>query len=443
MEWFLEKANTLVIHYFHKLYGLVSAGFLLGIVSLFVYGLLPNGRVRFLWYLYCILGVELFIVVFWLFYKYYYPKRSKNRLGVAVAVYVESLEDNRYFKKDFLTPFKTKIIELGLPFDVLVIRNHQSEKVENVEDARKVLKKTKAHFCIWGSIKKRKNGKEGDKYLFSLRGIVVHQPILEVQKVLLIKEFTALLPNTIAFEEGFQFELFDLRANQAVAALDYITGRAALLSGDFNIAINLHEALFLAMQGGQQFQVSKDTLKKLLALEYDLKANFELFNNKPCEQSITKSLQYDQNNYGALLKKAVLEFNSGTGDAKLALKTIKQAKINANKTYNWLYSETFLHLWLEEYPEAIKCCDKLKEKNYVGEEVTIKEVIDFNENLLKKIQRPQLYYWLGFVSYVKDNNYSRADQYFQNFLDKADDSMKDLKIRAKSYLSNIKKEIKY
>ena len=445
-SWFIKKIYETTTRHFHKWYGLVSAFLLLIIISLIVFRLIPTGEIPFIKYGIGVSILGAIILVGWTFYVWKYPKRSRTRLGVAIAVQVEDLEVYKFFQKDFLPPFKSKIYELNLPFDVLVLKNHQSEKVETTEDARKVLKKTRAHFCIWGSIKKRKNAPVGDKYLFSLRGIVVHKPIQEVQKVLLRKEFNQLLPNTVIFEEHLQFEVFEFRANQTVAALDYITGRAALLSGDFNTAIRLHESLFNAIQSGQQYPISKETLKNLLSLEYDQKASFEFFNPSAGNayiESVKKSLQYNQNNYGALLKRAIIEFNGGNGNAQTALNTIKEAKNRAGGVYHWLYSKAFLHFWLEQYNDALQSCDKLKEKSYGGEEITVQEVIKFNEDLLKKHDKPQLYYWLGFVSIVKNKNLSLADKYFQEFVTKADNSMSDLKIRAESYLGTIKKEIGY
>src|SRR4030042_4372914 len=304
-SWFIKKIYDLATHHFHKWYGLVSALLLLVVVSLLVYRLIPTGEVPFIKYGIGVIILGAVTLLGWAFHVWKYPKRSRTRLGVAISIQVEDLEVYKFLQKDFLVPFKNKITELNLPFDFLVLKNHHAEKVETLEDARKVLKKTRAHFCIWGSINKRKNAPAGEKYLFSLRGIVVHKPIQEVQKVLLRKEFDALLPNTLVFEEHLQFEIFEFRANQAVAALDYITGRAALLSGDFNTAIRLHESLFNAVQSGQQYPISKEALKNLLSLEYDQKASFEFFNpnaGNAYVERVRKSLQYNQNNYGALLK---------------------------------------------------------------------------------------------------------------------------------------------
>jgi len=446
-SWFIKKIYDLATRHFHKWYGLVSALLLLVVVSLLVYRLIPTGEVSFIKYGIGAIILGAVILLGWAFHVWKYPKRSRTRLGVAIAIQVEDLDVYKFLQKDFLAPFKNKITELNLPFDVLVLKNHLAEKVETAEDARRVLKKTRAHFCIWGSIKKRKNASAGEKYLFSLRGIVVHKPIQEVKKVLLRKEFDALLPNTLVFEEHLQFEVFEFRANQAVAALDYITGRAALLSGDFNTAIRLHESLFNAVQSGQQYPISKETLKNLLSLEYDQKASFEFFNPNAGSayiESVRKSLQYNQYNYGALLKRAIVEFDGGSGNPQTALNTIEEARQRApSGAYHWLYSKAFLHFWMEQYEDAIQSCEKLKEKSYGGEEITVQEVTKFNEDLLKKFDKPQLYYWLGFVSVVKSKNISLADKYFQNFIEKANESMSDLKTRAESYLSGIKKEIGY
>ena len=343
-DWMAKKTFDIATNRFHKWYGVICAVILVWIVALSIYRFIPTGEVPFTYYVIGILAISLAVFTSWAFYVFHYPKRSKERLGVAVAIHVEKLEDSIFFKKDFLIPFKSKISDLNLPFDILVLKNHQSEKVETVEDARRILKKTRAHFCIWGSIKKRKNAPACEKYLFSLRGVVIHKPIQEVQKVLLRKEFNALLPNTMIFEEHLQFEVFEFRANQAVAALDYITGRAAFLSGDFNTAIHLHESLFQAIQSGQSYPISKEILKNLLSLEYDQKAGFEFFNSSDRSayiESVKKSLQYNQNNYGALLKRAIIEFDNGNGNAQTALKTIKEAKKHASGGYHWLYRRHF------------------------------------------------------------------------------------------------------
>jgi tetratricopeptide (TPR) repeat protein len=438
MNWIIQKLHEIAQKYFHKCYGLVAATLLLIIIALLIYNLIPDGQFPFSYYIHVIFFIEIILFGLWIFYGYDYPLRRGKKLGFVVAISVEDSSDNKYLKNDFIKPLENKIKELHLPFSALILKNHQAERINDTEAARKILRKTRSQFCIWGSIKKRKNNPEGQKYVFLIRGIVIHKPIREVQQILLKSEFDALLKNKIAFEENLQFEEFEFRSNQVFVALDYITGRAALLSGDFDTAINLHLPLYEAIESGQNYNINKDVIKKLLSIEYDFKASYGLdFNN-----SVKKSLEFDKNNYGALLKKAIIEFDEGKGSTEEALKIIEIAKEYSNGEYQWLYSKSFLLFWLEDYLNAIKCCDKLKEKSYEGEDVTMKEVIIFNENLLKKFNKPQLYYWLGFVA-TKNKRDSLADSYFQRFIELADPSMEELTLRARSYLANIKKEIGY
>lgn len=427
---------------FHKWYGLLSALLLATVILLGLYKLFPEGDISSN-YLYTTIGATcLAIFVGWLIHVFRYPKRSKKRLGLVVAVRSDNVEDAKYLREDFLLPFKRRVKELDLPFDVLDLKDHLSEQINTVDDARKVLKKTNAHFCLFGSVKRRKNGREGKKYIFTLTGVVVHKPISEAKKILLRKEFDSLLPHNLIFEEGIQFDAFDFRVNQAVATVDYITGRAALLSGDFGVAIQLHESLLASLEAGAQYPIDKKSLEKILAIAYEEKANFEAYNGQDFSQSIDRALRYNQNSYGSLLKKAIQQFNGGNGDPQAALQTIKTAEKNASG-YHWLYSEAFLHFWMGNYKKALYCCKKLTKKSYSGEEVTIKEVLRFNEHLVTLHDVPQLHYWLGYLYYIKDKNPSASDPHFQKFIDDADDAMPDLVTEANTYLQEIRNKIGY
>lgn len=427
---------------FYKWYGLLSALLLAIVILLGLHKLFPEGDIPNK-YLYGTIGLAcLAICVSWLIHVFRYPKRSKKRLGLVVAVRSDNIEDAKYLREDFLLPFKQRVKDLNLPFDVLDLKDHLSEKVITIDDARKVLKKTNAHFCLFGSVKKRKNGREGKKYIFMLTGVVVHKPISEAKKVLLRKEFDSLLPHNLIFEEGIQFDAFDFRVNQAVATVDYITGRAALLSGDYGVAIQLHESLLTSLENGANYPISKKSLEQILAIAYEEKANFEAYNGQDFSQSIDRALRYNQNSYGSLLKKAIQQFNNGNGDPRAALQTIKTAERNASG-YHWLYSETFLHFWMGDYKKALYCCKKLTKKSYPGEEVTVKEALGFNEYLVTLHNKPQLHYWLGYLYHIKDKNPAEADTHFQKFIDAADDAMKDLVVEANICLQEIRNKIGY
>lgn len=378
----------------------------------------------------------------WYRHTYYIRRRKKDKIGLIFAVFSEESADEKLFINDFVNPFKNKVVEMNLPFDIIQLKKHHAEKIKNMNDASEYLKKTNSQFCLYGCVKKRKKTDTGNQFIFSLNGVVVHRPVQEISKILLQREFSEILPNELAIEESMQFQGFQFRTEQAVVALDYITGRAALLSGDSKTAIELHEKL-LADNSLSKI-VNSNTLKTLLSIEYDCEAanNMISGNTLQFKNNINKSLRLNHTNYGALLKKAISELNDG--NPKSAQITVGQAERYAPPgAYHWLYSKAFLHFYLQEYPEAIKACDKLKRKSYSGEDITIAEVIKFNEDILKTNDIPQLRYWLGFVYLNKQNNYSAADLEFQRFIDSATDKMSELVTRAKGYLSLTKQEIKY
>ncbi len=387
-----------------------------------------------------VLSIEALLISYWLHFRFHYPKRSKGHLGLVIGVRAENSEQRKYLEADFLLPLKSRIQGAKLPFDVLELKQHQTEAIEGDIDAQKALIKTKAQFILWGAVKKRKN-----RYVFELRGMVVHRSVEQAQQILLISEFNLLLPHILAFEEAFQPEYFGFRAEQSYASIDYITGRAALLSGDFITALKLHEPLVKDTERGLiTLPIPQDRLRKILSLEYGLKAEaMDGFSNPDeFKSNVEKALKYNPHNYGALLRKAIIEFEGGNGDPRKALEIIKEAK-RYTTGGEWRYSKIFLHFWLEDYENALRECKLLKEKKYACDSKTPDEIISYNENLLKKCNKPQLYYWIGFVAYEKKGNFSLADTYFQKFIDTANEDMEVLKESATAYLVEIKETIKY
>jgi len=447
MQWFQDRAEKILAHNFHRWYGLATAALLIAVFSLYFYSLIPSGKIRFLWYAMGVVVGEILLCFVWAMHKFRYPKKSKDKLGIIIAIHTETYQDKKFLHKDFVSSFKEKISDLKLPFDVLVLKNHQAEKIETVEEAEAILRNRKSHFIVWGSVKRRPHQSK-ECFFFSLRAMVVHSPIQEVQKTILVNDFNALLPNKLIFEQGLQLEAFELRANQLVSAVDYITGRAALLSGDVKTALQLHESLYNAIQHGYQSLVSQKALSKVISIEYSLLADIVFFNAKQqiSEEFIRlnqNALKYWGENYSSLLKKAIIEFNNGTGNPGEALKIIQKAqKHSAGK--EWLYSKIFLHLWMKQYKKALTECERVIRKNTIISEKTTLDVCSFNKEILVRYpNKVELNFWLGFLYYKKLDNPSEADVYLQKFIDGSGTSMELLIQKAKEYQTEIKNKIGY
>jgi len=446
METIQGKLYELSTKYFHKWYGLLSTLILIWIVTLTIYKLIPTNT-WFYWYALGIVSICLIVGIGWGVYTFRYPRRSKKRLGLVIAVQIESLEDFTLFKKDFLLPFKEKIAQNNLPFDILVLKNHQSENVETMEDAKKILKKTRGHFILWGEVKRR-NHQNKEHYVFALRAMVIHSPITEIQKVFLTQDFDALLRNQVMFETGLQYMQFNLRSDELFSAVNFITGRAALLSGDVSMAITLHENLYNQLLTGLPSSINLNNFKKLLSLEYAIKSDIVYFQNGQKTsfefiQNVANSIKYDPKNYGALLKKAIVDFADGDGDATKAMSTLQGVHKN-QRTKEWLYSKTFLHLWLKQYDKALYEVKKIEKKDRNGEEILARQICVFNENILSKFpQNVEVAFWSGFLNYKKIKNLSLADTLFQRVIDHATPAEQRILTISKTYLQEIQAEIGY
>ena len=149
-------------------------------------------------------------------------------------------------------------------------------------------------------------------------------------------------------------------------------------------------------------------------------------------------------NYGGWLLKAIVDFLPELdNNPQEALKSIEKARRYAHGTHEWRYSRAFLYFWLGKYPEALRDCKNLSQKSYIGELITISEVENFNLQLFKRNKgRVQLYFWLGYINYIKKRNPPMAYEYFSKFEEQANGTMDLLKQRSSIYLTQIKSEMK-
>lgn len=444
MDWFLERADTVVSKYFHKWYGFVALSFLFIVVSLIFYGLIPDGKVRFLWYAGGIIFFEICILIFWLFYTFWVPKCNQKHIGLVICIFADTKEAEHNLKRDFISAIekKTQEREIGEVFDVKIIKNHLAPKYNSFKNINKLHKKTKGNIYIFGETKKRKNG--DDQYFLTFDGLVLHRPVAQQVSQELSKDFLATLPKGIHFKDDFAFVGFQTSANIVMRSVEYVVGIASFISGNPFLATKLHEDLKKTIQfSPQKLPSDKVILNKidtLLSNEYAIIANYYL--NKSDKENTLKclelSLKTNPNCYSALITQSIIAF-VWEDDPQKALAAIKKCRKNPDTT--WRYNEAFLRFWLGQYPSAWKQCEKIKKQEYSNEADISKDIIQFNENLLMTVEKPVLYFWLGFNYYFKQKNLPMALKNFEKFESKADASMSFLDQKTKSWIVEIKKQM--
>ncbi|MDP1884216.1 MAG: hypothetical protein Q8L10_02505 [Candidatus Moranbacteria bacterium] len=445
MEWFLKKAHLIAIKHFHRWYGFFASAFILLIATLVVYGLIPDGRIRFLWYAYGIISLEIFLLICWIVYAFWIPKNNrKKHTGLVLCIYADSEDAEQALKKDFVATVKRGVQngEIGEVFNVILIKNHLASKYNNRNDIYKLDKKANGHIYIFGETKKRKHGV--DQYFLSLDGLVLHRPISHQASQELANDFLATLPKGINFKDEFAFAGFQVSADIVVRCVEYIVGIAAFISGNPFLATKLHTDLKNKILSSQQKlpgdKVILSKIDNLLSNEFALIGSYYLRKNERenANKNIESSLNLNKNCYNALVTKSVIAF-SWENDPKKALSICKECHGFNEPT--WRYNEAFLHFWLGNYPTAWKQCEKIKRQNYPSEVIISQEITQFNESLVSKVEKPVLYFWLGFNYYYKQGNLPLAFKNFEIFLQKADDAgMNNLKQKASGWTAEIKKK---
>ncbi|MBU2259741.1 hypothetical protein KKC44_03980, partial [Patescibacteria group bacterium] len=331
--------------------------------------------------------------------------------------------------------------------EVIFLKNHFAKKIfesdSPADEIRKMNKNIHAHFFAWGIIKKRPDEKSADcKYYLSFGGgYITHRPVPNDIRNELSKDFSKVLVPSICFSERF-FQGFEISAQFIHLAVKYIIGLAAFISQDPQLAFKFHTGLKEQCKEFPHLQIIKKKLPFLLSEEALWIARWHEDNGRLQESKefVEKTLAEDSNSYGGWLLKARLNFREG--DIDDAFHSVKKAEDYAGARGEWRYSKAFLHFWVGEFQKALRACNKIKSQSYDGEPATCEEVIAFNLNILESTNdKPQLYFWIGFISNFKKQNLSDALVYFEKFEELAGETMPILKSKSSAYLEEIKRKM--
>jgi tetratricopeptide (TPR) repeat protein len=390
---------------------------------------------------------------YWALNKFRLPINKKYKVGIVIAIYSENEKERQKLKADFISKLKKDLQQEGiLNFsNVIFLKNHFSNQIKEADNPRQKLesinKKIKAHFYVWGDVKKRPDGDDGEKYFINFQGYVVHKPISQNLSQIISIDFSKVLPQEVNFLEKRSFKGFEASATIVHLAAKYIIGIAAFVSQDPQLALKLHNGLrdqFNAFKPlPSHLQDIRNRIPLLISDEKLWIARWHFENNRVNEskQFLQEAISENNNNYGAWLFKAMVDFLIDK-NVDEAMKSVIRAERYAKNTFEWRYSKAFLYFWKEDYQNALKICQKIKQQNYLMESFTLEEVRKFNVNLLSDTNpKTQLYFWIGFLSYFKRSNLGDALQDFENFEKSASSNMNLLKQKSGAYLREIKQKM--
>lgn len=393
--------------------------------------------------------IILTFIVFWAHHKFKLPRNEEQKIGVLISIFAEENEIEKKLKADFVEELKRSINAQGLSdiINVILVKNHIAENIQTPQQIKKLNKKVKAHYCVYGGIKKRSDGTNGDKYYLNLSGYVVHAPIDVNLSRKIGEEFSRALPREISFAENESFKGFKITSELVSISVKYIVGIAAFVSGDFLLSNRLHAALLaeLSTHSGDDLwtivQIEKST-KNLASDEEVMLARIELQKGdvEKARTFLQSALSKNNKNYGGYLVMAQVAFLHDK-NIKQAFYFIQKARESCQGQMQWIYSLAFLFFWNNDFKKALKQCGKIIKNSYEGEDLTAEEVTQFNLNILKIDEsKYQLYFWIGFVNYKKLNRLGDGLDYLEKYqsLSQRDASQSELQTRASEYIMEIK-----
>ena len=405
---------------------------------------------------YCIL------TICWVIFRTGVQKNNDSQTGIVIALYGRDFQA-RELRRKFICELQKNINDasLGDVFNIIPLKNHHAEKIKTKTDICEINKKINGHFYLYGDIQKERDG-DTYKYFINLDGYIVHWPIPIPTSQELTVDFRNVLPKEINFSELFGYRCIKLTSKIAYLATKYIVGVASFVSANPFLAYRLHkdlenefheyERIDAEMNGkGEISTLDKKYLKKLRQKLQLIISNealviarvFQINQRIPeCIEYLDIAQQKNANNYSLWLLKAILAF-SVENDPLSAIGYVKKAKRFAGTTHEWRYSMAFLLFWNEKYEDAYKECQKIATHTYRGENTTVNEVENFNLDILgRRNDKPQLYFWIGYIVHKKRMDSVLAQQYFESFLRTNINSPNIfLETKARSFLTEIAQNI--
>jgi len=259
---------------------------------------------------------------------------------------------------------------------------------------------------------------------------VKHRPIKNLRtRTQFAKEFNQIFPTKIRFPQDQELQGFELTTSVIHEAVMYLSGIAALISGDLLLSLKLHNDLYGTIRNEavvhkiEQLKIIKQRLPGLLAQEYTLAARFYYVSkrnrdmNKVKEYS-QKAIQYNPQICNAHLSLAVCFFFEK--NLPLALREVKKAKKILPRDGAVRYSEAFLYFYNCNFSKAEIAYKKALKTSTPSP--TILEVELFITDVLEQEpDKTYLHYPLGLINYRVKEDYTLAIEYFEKFVDSCKD----------------------
>lgn len=401
--------------------------------SLFFIGLYINGFVssdikNSILYVYVTALVSSLVSIYW-WLSHRIQKCPLDRIGFLVSVRSESVQESIAIKRDFGEEI-TKLLKNTL-IHVMQLNPPYVNKIISNETALKYANKCRAHFHIYGDVRKRRlNNKE--VYAIRLDGMIRHAPTTGDNQRGLSKEMGEVLPLKINLHLENDLSGFEFTSVWMAESTKYVIATAAMLSGDYDIAIHLLEELDSSKKQLEKRlrKAPVDGIKMLLKKLPERLASAYLFSSRAqhLKWRETRNLSdldagWDRiKKYNNLIKNtrdyhlycAIWLFVSKR-DISGSINSIMSCVAQHISDPTWRYSAAFLEAYRGNEDKALRYYEGAID--FGVDPGLFFEVEEFISWVLSiEPERYQLYFCLGLINYKAKGDSARAKQDLEKFL---------------------------
>lgn len=352
------------------------------------------------------------------------PKTPKGRIGFLVSVTASDDAESQRLREDFLVPLQ-KLIKsgnTGKAFHFMRLPGHLAEKIVDQDDAQRARIRSRAHFILYGHVKRRTIGGK-EHHVIELDGIVTHREVPDEVSKKLAQEFSELLPRRVNIPTENDLLAFRFTSEWAELVAKYIIGIASALSGDLAYAKELYlDALDRLNAQNKSFPVYQKLSVRLpirISEIYETYARLELSSwtedhdaahIQAMSEYLTKAT--GPNTTSLITTKAISVFLSKrNSDEAIAL--LKQ--IHDENDALWHYNMAFL----QGYKGNLKSASRHYNQASLWpiEPVSLAQIEDFIcWTLEQEPKKYHLYFCLGLFNWKAKGDFAQARMDFERFL---------------------------
>lgn len=397
------------------------------------------------------------LVSFSIFVTWYFtnrlPKAPRGKIGFAVAISAETDEEEKCLASDFIDALRgfAQSQSERTKFHVVVVPAHHARRIGNLEDARRVRRKCRCHFLVYGKGKVRTLNRR-QYHVLQLHGQVSHRPVPEEVGKAFQREFSQIFPQNVRIDCENDLLSLEFTSRWIDIVAHYIIGTAALLSGDLDYAETLYETVQTRLANNDGRIPTGKMIRERLPLRLgniyitrariayeQWKTSSENYHLNQMWKHLRKLRQVNPADYaGRLLTAIYLFLVYRDVDSAIA----EMRKCRDIKDGTWRYSYAFLLGYAGQMSKARRMY-KSAFRYSCGPDVPF-QTEEFMLRILRDEQdKVQLYFCLGLVNWHGKGDVRQAYADFKTFLvhDGVNAFLEEKRL-AEAYVTQLESEIR-